>query len=121
MQQAEYGRYEGESQYSEFADILVRKIKSELGQEKDALVRSRLVLAVTSVCAVVILFWLLVLALMMGVVDKNVNASYALGWGFVSVCGVIIMVNAYFNFAGSKMHKNERAKEEAKSCESKAG
>src|SRR4030088_534731 len=112
MQQTEYGRYEGENQYSEFAgvqgqkirddsdeqfaDILTRKIKGELRQEKDTLVSQRLMLGIVSICAVVILFGFLMVALVMGVTKGNEGGSIGLGWGFIAACWVLVCVNVFF-------------------------
>ncbi len=100
-----YGRYEGAGQKMRgdddelFASMLARKMKSELGNERNTLAGMRLALGIVSLCAVVVLFGLLVLALALKVASSG-EASAALGWGFVATCGVIILVNVYFNKAG---------------------
>jgi len=102
--QQEYGRYEGPGQKIRdddelFASMLARKMKHELVNERNTLAVQRLVLGIVSVCAVVVLFGLLVLALALKVANSG-EASAALGWGFAVTCAVIFAVNGFFNVAG---------------------
>jgi uncharacterized membrane protein len=63
----------------------------------------RLLLAVVSVCALVLVFALLIAALAFGHISTG--CSIALGWGTVAVCGTIMAVNGYFNCASKTMNK----------------
>lgn len=122
--QQEYGRYEGAGQKIRgdddelFASLLARKMKSELGNERNSLASMRLALGIVSLCAVVVLFGLLVLALALKVANSG-GASIALGWGFVATCGVIIAVNSYFNKAGSVPDKSATNGQEKKGEQTK--
>ncbi|MBV9258481.1 MAG: hypothetical protein JO215_10725 [Ktedonobacteraceae bacterium] len=120
--QQEYGRYEGTGQKIRgdddelFAAMLARKMKNELGHERNTFVAQRLALGIVSVCAAVVLFGLLVVALALRVTSSG-EASAALGWGFVATCVVIIAVNGYFNSVASRQEKKDeqtKAKEAAK-------
>jgi hypothetical protein len=108
--QNEYGRYEGPGQKIRgdddelFASMLARKMKRELGNERNTLASQRLALGIVSVCAVVVLFGLLVLALALKVASSG-EASAALGWGFAVTCLAIIAVNGYFNQASRVQDK----------------
>jgi hypothetical protein len=122
--QQEYGRYEGPGQKIRddddelFASMLARKMKRELGNERNALAVQRLVLGIVSVCAVVVLFGLLVLALALKVASSG-EASAALGWGFAVTCGVIFAVNGFFNVAGRGPDKTATNSQEKKSEQDK--
>ncbi len=113
----EYGRYEGTGQKIRgdddelFASMLARKMKSELGNERDTLASQRLALGIVSVCAAVVLFGLLVLASALGVTG---GATIALGYGFVATCVVIIAVNSYFNRASRPPEKTSVSGQEKK-------
>jgi hypothetical protein len=118
-----YGAYEGEPRYNEygglssqklnvdddeqFAEILARKIKQELRDEfaqgGQPSINERLMLGIASLCAVVCLFGLLVLALIMGV---SGGATIALGWGIVAIVIVIAIINGYFNSSTTRIEKN---------------
>ncbi len=118
-----YGVYEGEPRYSEFeglsgqklnvdddeqfAEILARKIKQELRDEfsqgGQPSINERLLLGIASLCAVVCLFGLLVLALILGV---SGGATIALGWGIVAIVIVIAIINGYFNSSTTRIEKN---------------
>jgi hypothetical protein len=116
--QHEYGRYEGPGQKIRdddelFASMLARKMKRELGDERNTLAVQRLVLGIVSVCAVVVLFGLLVLALALKVASSG-EASAALGWGFVATCAVIFAVNGFFNVAGRVQDKAATSGQEKK-------
>jgi uncharacterized membrane protein len=126
MQQRGYtGRYESDDSHfvgeqgekihddsdEQFADMLVRRIKSELEQEKSSFMHARLLLAIVSVAALVILFGLLVLALLLGVTKASDGASIGLGWGFIIVCWVIGYVNYAFN-KGSNQGKNNKSEKQ---------
>jgi hypothetical protein len=116
--QNEYGRYEGPGQKIRdedelFASMLARKMKRELGNERNTLAVQRLVLGIVSVCAVVVLFGLLVLALALKVASSG-EASAALGWGFAVTCGVIFAVNGFFNVAGRGPDKTATSGQEKK-------
>jgi uncharacterized membrane protein YidH (DUF202 family) len=115
----EYGRYEGVGQKIRdddelFASMLARKMKNELGNERNTLASQRLALGIVSVCAAVVLFGLLVLALALGVATRNGEASAALGWGFVATCAVIFAVNGYFNWASRPPDKISVSEQEKK-------
>jgi hypothetical protein len=118
--QQEYGRYEGPGQKIRddddelFATMLARKMKSELGNDRNPLAGQRLVLGIVSVCAVVVLFGLLVLALALKVASSG-EASAALGWGFAVTCAVIFAVNGFFNAAGRTPDKTATSGQEKKS------
>ncbi len=119
--QQEYGRYEGTGQKIRgddddelFASMLARKMKSELGNERNTLASQRLALGIVSVCAAVVLFGLLVLALVLGVATRSGEASAALGWGFVATCAVIFAVNGYFNWASRSPDKTSVSGQEKK-------
>jgi hypothetical protein len=68
----------------------------------------RLLLAVVSVCALVLVFALLIAALAFGHVSSD--GSIALGWGTVAVCGTIMAVNGYFNWASMAGRKQAECK-----------
>jgi hypothetical protein len=122
-----YGCYEGEDQRNsgergqkisddsdeQFADMLVRRMKGELERERSSFIQARLVLAIVSVSALVVLFGLLVLALFLGVTKAGEGASIGLGWGFIIVCWLLFWVNLTFN-QGSKQRK--QSKSEKKTC-----
>lgn len=126
--QQEYGRYEGTGQKIRgdddddelFASMLARKMKSELGNERNTLASQRLALGIVSVCAAVVLFGLLVLALVLGVATRSGEASAALGWGFVATCAVIFAVNGYFNWASRPPNKISVSEQEKKDEQVKA-
>ena len=135
MQQTEYyGRYEGENSQDigergqklsddsdeQFADMLVRRMKGELERERSSFVHARLVLAIASVSALVMLFGLLVLALFLGVTKGSEGASIGLGWGFIAVCWVIVCVNYAFN-QGNKWGKNSKSEKKARVGEEETG
>ena len=124
-----YGQYEGVAQndaYTEsyatgqkldnedeqFADILVRRIKQELGDDaaKNAqpLLRARMIVAITSLCVLVLLFALLVLVLLVGQVSSG--GDIALGYSFFFCVVAIIVVNSYFNKLSSTLRKQENIK-----------
>jgi hypothetical protein len=125
MQQTEYyGRYEGENYQDigergqelsddsdeQFADMLVRRIKGELERERSSFVHARLLLAIVSVSALVMLFGLLVLALFLGVTKGSEGASIGLVWGFIAVCWVLVCVNYAFNQNGKQGKNSKSAK-----------
>src|SRR5450631_959072 len=122
--QQEYGRYEGPGQKirddddERFASMVARKMKRELGNERNTLAVQRLVLGIVSVCAVVVLFGLLVVALALKVASSG-EASAALGWGFVATCAVIFAVNRFFNAPGSVSNKTSTNSQEKKSEQDK--
>ncbi len=68
----------------------------------------RLLLAVVSVCALVFVFALLIAALAFGHISAD--SSIALGWGTVAVCGTIMAVNGYFNWASKTTSKQTECK-----------
>jgi hypothetical protein len=68
----------------------------------------RLLLAVVSVCALVLVFALLIAALAFGHISTG--GSIALGWGTVAVCGTIMAVNGYFNWASMMGRKQSECK-----------
>jgi hypothetical protein len=115
--QQEYGHYEGPGQKIRdddelFASMSAQKMKSELGNDRNPSVSQRLALAIVSICAIVVLFGLLVLALALKVADSG-EASAALGWGFVATCAVIFAINRLFNPSGnlsSKINENGQEK-----------
>jgi hypothetical protein len=125
MQQTEYyGRYEGEDQHDvgergqkisddsdeQFVDMLVRKMKGELERERSSFIRARLVLAIVSVSALVVLFSLLVLALILGVAKVSEGASIGLGWGFITACWMLFWINYGFNQNGKQAKNSKSAK-----------
>lgn len=125
MQQTEYyGRYEGEDQRDvgergqkisddsdeQFADMLVRRMKGELERERSSFIHARLLLAIISVSALVMLFALLVLALILGVAKASEGASIGLGWGFIAACWVLFWVNYVFNQNGKQAKNSKSAK-----------
>jgi hypothetical protein len=135
MQQTEYyGRYEGadhqdidergqklsDDSDEQFADMLVRRMKGELERERSSFIHARLVLAIVSVSALVMLFGLLVLALILGVTKGSEGASIGLGWGFIAVCWVLVCVNYAFN-QGNKQNKNSKSEKKARVGEEETG
>ncbi len=125
MQQTEYyGRYEGADSHSidergqklsddsdeQFADMLVRKMKGELERERSSFVRARLILAIVSVSALIVLFGLLVLALILGVTKGSEGASIGLGWSFIAACWMLFWVNYVFNQNGKQAKNSKSAK-----------
>jgi hypothetical protein len=125
MQQTEYyGRYEGadhqdidergqklsDDSDEQFADMLVRKMKGELERERSSFIRARLILAIVSVSALVMLFGLLVLALILGVAKVSEGASIGLGWGFIAACWMLFWVNYVFNQNGKQTKNSKSAK-----------
>lgn len=123
MQQTEYyGRYEGENYQNtgergqklsddsdeQFADMLVRRMKGELERERSSFLHARLLLAIVSVSALVMLFGLLVLALFLGVTKGSEGASIGLGWGFIAACWMLVCVNFFFNQGNKQSKKNEK-------------
>ena len=124
-----YGQYEGIAQndaYTEsyatgqkldnddeqFADILVRRIKQELGDDaaKNApgLLRARMIVAIVSLCVLVLLFALLVFVLLISHVSSG--GDIALGYGFFFCIVAIIAINGYFNRVTSSISKQENSK-----------
>jgi hypothetical protein len=135
MQQTEYyGRYEGADSHGidehgqklsddsdeQFADMLVRKMKGELERERSSFIRARLVLAIVSVSALVVLFGLLVLALILGVTKGSEGASIGLAWGFIAACWMLVCVNYFFN-QGNKQSKNSKSEKKARANEEETG
>ncbi len=135
MQQTEYyGRYEGENYQGsdergqklsddsdeQFADMLVRRMKGELAPERSTFLHARLLLAIVSVIALVMLFGLLVLALFLGVTKGSEGASIGLGWGFIAACWMLFWVNYIFNQA-SKQGKNSKSAKKASAGEEETG
>ncbi|MDQ2885110.1 MAG: hypothetical protein M3Y39_03400 [Chloroflexota bacterium] len=131
MQQTEYyGRYEGENYQGigergqklsdesdeQFADMLVRRMKGELERERNTFLHARLLLAIVSVIALVMLFGLLVLALFLGVTKGSEGASIGLGWGFIAACWMLGFVNYAFNQNG-KQNKNSKSEKKARAGE----
>lgn len=122
-----YGGYEGERAYRDeelpmrgqklggndevLYDSLVRRIKQELQAEsRKASERSagqRLMLALVSVCALIVLFGLIVVALAFG--HLSGDATSLLGGTMFFLLGAIIMINAFFNF-GSTAGKTQKKK-----------
>lgn len=128
-QQNSYGQYEGTSQndvYTEsygtgqkldnedeqFADILVRRIKQELGGELAGsaknLLNARIVVAIASLCALVLLFALLVLILLVGHVSSG--GDIALGYSFFFCIVAIIAINGSFNRTINKQENDKKTK-----------
>ena len=122
--QNSYGQYEGTSQndaYTEsygtgqkldsedeqFADILVRRMKQELGDElaggAKRLLSARMIVAIASLVALVLLFALLVFVLLVGHVSSG--GDIALGYGFFFCIVAIIAINGYFKRARSVKSK----------------
>src|SRR5690348_3107918 len=89
----------------QFADLLARKIKqelkSEMTQRPEAAIGYRLALAIVSVCVLIPMFIGLIIALALGV-----NGAVVLG--FIIACGVIFVVNAYFNWASIEISKHQK-------------
>ncbi len=130
--QSAYGQYEGTLQsdaYTEsygtgqkldnedeqFADILVRRMKQELDDDTSGsarrLLSARMIVAIVSLCALVLLFALLVFVLLIGHVSNG--GDIALGYGFFFCIVAIIAINGYFNkvsIAANKRENDKRAK-----------
>ncbi len=123
-----YGQYEGASQndsYTEsygagqkldnedeqFADILVRRIKQELGDDASGSARrvlnARMIVAIVSLCVLLLAFALLVVALAFGHISGD--GMGALGGAIFWIGAVIITINGYFNWA-SKHENNKQTK-----------
>jgi hypothetical protein len=121
-----YGSYTGSAEYGNsfagaaeqklhvnddeiFATLLAQKIKEELRGELQPASNSfpgmRLALAIVSLCLLVPLFGLLILAITIGHVSGD--GSHALGWGTIAICATIIAVNGYFNWASGGMKKQD--------------
>ena len=131
-QQGVYGQYEGTSQndlYTEsyvtgqkldnedeqFSDILVRRMKQELGDDvarnAQRSLSARMIVAIVSLCTLVLLFALLVFVLLVGHVSSG--GDIALGYGFFFCIVAIIAINGYFNkisIAANKRENDKRAK-----------
>ncbi len=128
-QQNSYGQYEGITQndlYNEpygvgqkldnddeqFADVIVRRMKQEFGDDvsKNAqrTLSARMTVAIVSLCALLPLFALLVLALVFGHVSNG--GDIALGYGFFFIIAAIIAINGSFNRIGSVVSKRENTK-----------
>ncbi len=127
--QGMYGQYEGTPQndsYTEsygtgqkldneddqFADIIIRRMKQELGDDVSGnaqrLLSARMIVAIASLCVLVLAFALLVFALVFGHVSGE--GVYALSGGIFWLGTVIISINGYFNWASSNISKRENNK-----------
>ncbi len=128
-QQNSYGHYEGtpendsyaesygtgqklDNEDEQFADILVRRIKQEMGDEPAGSARriwnARMIVAIASLCALFLLFALLVFVLSVGHVSSG--GDIALGYGFFFCIVAIIAINGSFNRANSSISKQENTK-----------
>lgn len=81
----------------------MRQFQDEAQLGNTSLNGYRLLLAIVSVCALVLVFALLIAALAFGHISTG--GSIALGWGTVAVCGTIMAVNGYYNWASKTMNK----------------
>jgi len=128
-QQNSYGQYEGmvqndaytesygtgqklDNEDEQFADILVRRIKQELGDDQSGSARrilnTRMIVAIASLCVLVLAFALLVFAVAFGHVSGDSLGT--LGGGIFWIGAVIIAINGYFNWASSTISKHENIK-----------
>ena len=128
-QQNSYGQYEGmlpndaytesygtgqklDNEDEQFADILVRRMKQELGEEQlgsaKRTLNARMIVAIVSLCALVLAFALLTFALVVG--HLPAEGVYALSGGIFWLGAVIISINGYFNWASSTISKHENDK-----------
>lgn len=91
----------------QFADMLARRIRQDMHNESSTnqFVHQRFLLAMLSLCAVVILFTLLVAALVFGHVSGD--AAAGLGWSMFLICATIMAVNGYFNSASKEIHRQD--------------
>lgn len=127
--QNSYGHYEGtlesdsytesygagqklDSEDEQFADILVRRIKQELGDDLAGSARrilnARMIVAIASLCVLLLAFALLIFALVFGHVAGDSMGT--LGGAIFWIGAVIIAINGYFNWASSTISKHENTK-----------
>jgi len=103
---------QGQKLEETFHDSLVQRIKQELQTETrkpgERFTSQRLMLALVSICVLVVLFGLYVMALTFGHLTGDTLG--ALGGAMFGLLAAIVLINAYFNFAGTTKSDTQKKK-----------
>ncbi len=103
-------------EYETVQDVLIRRMKQELQAESkktgERSASQRLMLALVSVCALVVLFGFVVLALTFGHLSDTLTVL--LGGSMFFVIGAIVTINAYFTFAARAQKAAKKQGQEEK-------